>query len=103
MNLFDTVLRHDESLFKNTIALDYDFQPKLVPFREPAQEMIAQAIAPLLHQRSGRHILLHGKPGLGKTVCAIHVLRELEEKTSDVYAVYINCWKKDTPFKIACA
>jgi len=31
MGLFDEVLKGDETLFKNEIALDYDFLPKILP------------------------------------------------------------------------
>lgn len=41
-----------------------------------------------------------GAPGIGKTVAVRHVFKELEEKTSDVIPIYVNCWKKDTSYKI---
>jgi len=101
--LFEHLLRADESLFLNPIALDYDFQPKLLLFREEKQHQIARAIAPLLQERNGTNILLVGKPGVGKTVCAKHVLKELEEEYSDkIQQLYLNCWKLDSTFKIAC-
>lgn len=100
--LFEHLLRADESLFINPIALDYDFQPKLILFREEKQHQIARCIAPLLQERNGTNILLIGRPGVGKTVCAKHVLKELEEEHSEqVQQLYINCWKLDSAFKIA--
>ena len=39
-------------------------------------------------------------PGIGKTVACKHVLKELEEKTEDIATIYINCWKKNTSYKI---
>ena len=102
-NLFKNVkdiLSHQESLFINPTALDFDYQPKLVPYRENQQRYIAGCINPLLLKRNGKNILVYGSPGVGKTVSAKHILKELEEQTDDVKIIYINCWKKDTSHKI---
>ena len=100
MGLFKDMLGSGESLFLNEIALDYTFLPKLLPFRESEQQYIAQCISPLLQGRSGKNLLVHGAPGIGKTAAAKHVLKELEEEYDDVECVYINCWNKNTTFKI---
>lgn len=98
--LFDRVLSSDESLFLNPQFLDYDYQPKLVPFRESQQHHIATCIKPLLQRRTGRNIIIHGKPGVGKTVCLKHVLQELKDDYgNEVHTLFVNCWKKDTSFK----
>jgi len=57
MGLFNNMLSNDESLFINSIALDLDFQPKLVPYRENHQGYIAQCIKPLLQQRNGKNLI----------------------------------------------
>jgi cell division control protein 6 len=101
MGLFDETLKGEESLFLNPIVLDYDYQPKLVPFRENNQQHIASCIKPLFQERNGKNIFIFGKPGVGKTVSTRHVLNELSEKTEDIIPVYVNCWKKDTAYKIA--
>lgn len=101
MGLFDETLHGDETLFRNPVALDFDFMPKLVPYRENEQFHMAGCIRPLFSQRSGRNLLIHGPPGVGKTVACRHVLRELEEKAEDIYAVYLNCWQRNTTHKVA--
>ncbi len=99
--LFDKILKSEESLFLNPQFLDYDYQPKLVPFREEQQQYIATCIKPLLQRRNGKNLIILGKPGVGKTVCLKHVLNELKEDYShEVHCLYVNCWKKDTSFKI---
>lgn len=99
--LFNNILKSEESLFLNSQLLDTDYQPKLIPFRENQQHHIATCIKPLLQRRTGKNILIFGNPGVGKTVCLKHVLNELKEEYSDeVCCIYINCWKKDTPFKV---
>jgi cell division control protein 6 len=105
MGLFDDVLRSDQTLIKNEAALDYEFLPKILPFREKEQKMLAACIAPLFQSRTGRNAIIHGSPGIGKTAATKSVLRELEEKTenieADIDVVFVNCWKTNTSHKIA--
>ncbi len=103
MALFKDMLNSGESLFVNEIALDYDFIPKVVPYRETQQRYLAACIKPLLNQRNGRNVIMLGPPGVGKTVACKHVLQELEETTDDVILVYINCWQKNTTYKVVIA
>ncbi len=100
MGLFDTALKEGESLFKNEDALDYEFVPKELPFRENQQHTLANCIKPLLQGRNGRNVFVYGAPGIGKTAATRWVLKELEESTDDVHTLYINCWQKNTTFKI---
>ncbi|MFH1849030.1 MAG: AAA family ATPase [archaeon] len=103
MSLFKDMLGSGESLFKNSVALDYDYIPKLIPYRENEQFRVASCIKPLLQRRNGRNIIVSGKPGVGKTVAIRHVLEELEEQTDDIIPIYINCWQKNTTYKIVIA
>ncbi|MBS3111955.1 AAA family ATPase [Candidatus Woesearchaeota archaeon] len=101
MGLFSDILKSDETLFKNPVALEFSFQPKLIKYREEKQHYIASCIKPLLQERDGRNLIITGKPGVGKTVCLKHVLGELEEEYSEeIFCIYVNCWKKDSPFKM---
>lgn len=100
--LFQNMLKAEESLFIDAIALDFDYLPKFLPHRENQQKYLAECIAPLLQNRSGKNLLITGKSGIGKTAAVKWVLRELEEKfdEKEIKPIYINCWKKDTTFKI---
>jgi cell division control protein 6 len=100
MGVFDNILHSDETLFKNVEALDFEFIPKVVPYREEHQRRIADAIQPLFQERNGKNLILHGLPGVGKTVACRHVLKELEEKSEEIIPIYVNCWKKNTSYKI---
>lgn len=100
MGVFDDVLEEGKSLIKNDNALDYEFLPKNIPFRENEQEHIATCVKPLFNGRSGRNLLIYGAPGIGKTAAARHVLKELEGKTDKIYPIYINCWQHNTTYKI---
>lgn len=100
MGFFDKELREGESLFKNEDALDYAFVPPVVPFRENQQHALAACIKPLIQGRNGRNVFVYGAPGIGKTSATKWVLKELEENTDDIHTLYINCWQKNTTFKI---
>ncbi len=100
MSLFTEMLRSGETLFRDTIVLDYDFQPKVMKFRETEQQRFALAIKPLLAGHTGRNLFVYGAPGIGKTSACRNVIRELEEETDEIVPIYINCWKENTTFKI---
>jgi archaeal cell division control protein 6 len=100
MGLFDNMLKGNESLFKNPDALEYEFMPKMFLYREQEQRKIASVIAPLFQEKTGRNAFIFGPPGIGKTLAMRKVIDELEEKTDDIVPLYINCWNKNTTFKI---
>jgi archaeal cell division control protein 6 len=100
MSLFKDVLDQSKTLFKDEKALDYEFLPAILPYRENEQQYLATCIKPLFNDRSGRNLLIHGPPGTGKTAAARFVLRELEERTDRVRTVFVNCWKHNTTFKV---
>jgi len=100
MSLFHTNASQARPIFKNEDALDFEFLPKSIPYREGQQKAIAAAIQPMLQGHNGRNVLIHGQPGIGKTAAIRWVLKDLEEMSDDVYPIYINCWQKNTTFQI---
>lgn len=100
MGLFDNILNSEQSLLKDAESLNYDYIPKLIPYRENEQQYLATCIKPLFSNRSGRNLMIYGAPGIGKSVATKHVLNELQEKTDDIDVIYINCWQHNTSFKI---
>ncbi len=100
MSLFKDMLGSGESLFRNELALDYSFVPKMIPYREAEQHQVAGCIKPLFQERNGRNLFIFGQPGVGKTVACRHVLNELEEQTDDIVPIYINCWQHNSSFKV---
>jgi cell division control protein 6 len=101
MSLFKDMLGSEESLFTNEVALDFDFVPKQLPYREQQQHYVAECIKPLLKGHSGRNLFVYGPPGIGKTAAVKWVFRDLEDETEDVVPIYMNCWQKNTTYKIA--
>ncbi|MEK6812816.1 MAG: AAA family ATPase [Nanoarchaeota archaeon] len=102
-NLFKDMLKGDESLFLDIGVLDPDFIPPVIEGRENEQQWIASCIKPLFLHRPGRHAFITGSPGIGKTLAVRYLLQELEQETQEIFPVYINCWKKDSPHKIMLA
>jgi cell division control protein 6 len=100
MSLFKNMLNSEESLFKNELALDFSFQPKPMRYRETQQRYMANCIKPLFQNRNGKNLLIYGVPGIGKTLACKQVIEELWEETEDIVPIYINCWHKNTTFKI---
>ncbi|MEK6903383.1 MAG: AAA family ATPase [Nanoarchaeota archaeon] len=101
MGLFDSMLKEGESLFLDPLPLDIEFTPPIIEGREAEQQEISTAIKPLFSKRSGKQVLITGAPGIGKTVATKYVLSELKKETDDIIPLYVNCWKKDTPYQIA--
>ena len=100
MGVFKDMLGSQETLFKNPIALDYDFMPKTIDFRESEQRSVIAAIMPLMHARNGRNLFISGIPGIGKTLAVKAVLGEIEDETEEIVPVYVNCWNKNTSYKV---
>jgi cell division control protein 6 len=100
MSLFKNMLADNESLFVNETALDYDFLPKKLPYRESQQEYMAACIQPLLSKRNGKNLVIFGSPGIGKTAACRKVLEELEEQTDEIVPIYVNCWSHNTNYKV---
>lgn len=74
--------------------------PEYVPddllHRRAEMQEIAQAIKPLISAKQPDNLFIHGNSGTGKTTCVKHILKELDDHTSKVKAVYINCWQHST-------
>lgn len=100
MSLFKDMLQSGESLFRDTVWLSYDFQPKILYGREREQQQFAAAMKPLLQSHTGRNVFAYGAPGIGKTTACKHVLRALEDETEEILPLFVNCWKENTTFKI---
>ena len=100
MGLF-SYSNEQSSIFLNEDSLDPEWVPKLLPFRDNQQKRIASCVKPLLEKRNGINVLVYGPSGVGKTCATKWVLRELEEEFEDVHQCHINCWQKNTTYKVA--
>ncbi|MDO8556637.1 MAG: AAA family ATPase [Nanoarchaeota archaeon] len=99
-DLFKDMLGANESLFTDPLVLDPEYMPPVIEGREDEQHWIASCVKPLFSKRPGKNIFITGTPGIGKTLAVKHLLHELEMETTEIFPIYINCWKKDSAHKI---
>lgn len=99
-SVFKDILGSDQTLLKNELALDFEYLPKMIPYREEEQKRMAMCIKPLFESRNGKNMFYYGQSGIGKTAAIRHILREIEEETDEIVPIYINCWQKNTSFKV---
>ena len=101
---FKDITNKGEHLFKNEDALDPEWLPKNLPYRESQHKFIANCITPLLQGRNGRNCIISGAPGIGKTAAVKLVLKDLEENPDvnapDIAVLYVNCWQNNSTYKI---
>lgn len=94
------LLSNEQTIFSNSGALDPDFIPKILPHREGQQKQIIVNIKPMLASQNGRHTIIRGVSGVGKTAVVKRILMDLEENTDGIVSIYANCWTKNTTYKI---
>ena len=100
MTIFDDMLKDGESLFRDEMPLDFSYIPKPLKYRENEQHTIASCMKPLFENSNGRNAFVFGRAGIGKTVAVKHLLNEIEENHDEVIPLYVNCWQKNTTYKI---
>jgi cell division control protein 6 len=98
-NIFESSKRQG-NIIKNEDVLNYEYVPKILPFREGQVQEIAESIKPMLEERKGTNLFIFGAPGIGKTASIKWVLRELDEHTDEIIPLYVNCWNLKTKYFI---
>jgi len=98
-NIFESSKRQG-NIIKNEDVLNYEYVPKILPFREGQVQEIAESIKPMLDERKGTNLFIFGAPGIGKTASIKWVLRELDEHTDEIIPLYVNCWNLKTKYFI---
>jgi cell division control protein 6 len=91
------------TLFKNHKALQSDFIPDHLPFRQTQLSSIAEILAPILHGSKPSNLLIYGKTGTGKTAATRHIITKLAEtankKHIDSNFVYCNARMSGTEYR----
>lgn len=94
------------TLFKNHKALQSDFVPDHLPFRNNQLSSIAEILAPILHGSKPSNLLIYGKTGTGKTAAARHITTKLAEtaqkKQIDSNFIYCNARMSGTEYRTLC-
>ncbi|MGB9576949.1 MAG: Cdc6/Cdc18 family protein [Candidatus Micrarchaeia archaeon] len=73
-----------------------DYLPPQVLHRETQIKEMALALEPAASGRKPRSVIAYGPTGTGKTTCTRYVLKELQEFSSRVLPIYVNCWQNNT-------
>ena len=90
----------EASIFRNEGVLDPDYRPDTILHREDEMKNIASWISPLNAKRRPLNGLIHAPSGLGKTASIVYLLQKLDNETSGIGSVYINCWKIRSRYSI---
>jgi cell division control protein 6 len=93
--------REGRVLFVDRNALNPEYIPSHLPFRDAQIKAVAEVLAPVLHGSKPSNILLYGKTGTGKTAVARYVLSRLknEKGTSNLVTSYINTRLASTEYR----
>ncbi|HZX34110.1 MAG TPA: AAA family ATPase [archaeon] len=83
----------EKSVFLDERLLYPEFVPERLPHREKHIEALAYCFEPLLKGRKPFNLFIAGPTGVGKTVCAKYVLRQLEEYSDRAKSIYLNCFE----------
>ena len=96
-----------EPLFKDKKALQSNYTPKNVPYREKEIEALAGILAPALRMEKPSNVFIYGKSGTGKTLCVKHLSQNMtkisKEKNIPLTIIYLNCKLKriaDTEYRL---
>jgi orc1/cdc6 family replication initiation protein len=80
-------------------VLTADYLPNKMVHRDNERHEIARNLRPLLNDGEPLNMLIHGKPGTGKTAMAKYVVQELK-KEKFVKSPYVNCFSQKSRFEI---
>lgn len=94
------LLMDGETLFKREEVFDPNHLPETFVHREKQLKQLARSIRPVLRGSRGVNTILYGPPATGKTTAIRTVFSQLEEETSSVKPVHINCQIYSTTFSV---
>ena len=83
----------ERNVFLDERFLYPEFIPEKLPHRDNELDSLAYCFRPILQGRKPMNIFLAGPTGVGKTVCAKYVLRELEQSHDRAKSIYLNCFE----------
>ena len=94
------LLMWDETLFRDPDVFEIDYMPDQYSCREGQIMELSHLIRPAA--RGGRPLnsVLRGLPGTGKTTCTKKVFTEIEEMTTPIVPVHINCQFENTRYAV---
>lgn len=95
------------SLFKDKKALQGNYTPKNVPYRDEQINQLASILAPALRMEKPSNVFIYGKTGTGKTLVTKHVTSNIlalaQKNNLYIRIFYLNCKLKriaDTEYRL---
>ena len=98
----DSLFSYEDPIFANKELLEINHLPDQgrIVGREGEIAELANALNPALFQQSPSNILIYGKTGTGKSLCAKYVSRELVDEAAQagvsVGVAYVDCAQDNT-------
>ncbi len=96
-----------DSFFQNKVALQPNYHPEDINHRENEITKITKILAPILKGHKPSNVFMYGKTGTGKTLCAKHVIQQINtvanENNKKIITLYVNCKLKrvaDTEYRL---
>ncbi len=94
------ILLYDETLIKNDEVFDPEYTPERFGFRDSQLQQLYLHVKPCIRGRSPVNTLVLGPCGTGKTTSVKLVFEDVENSSTKVVPVYINCQFNNTPFQV---
>ena len=93
--------KEGKALFADRDALNPEYVPTHLPFRDAQTKAVAQVLAPILRGGKPSNLLLYGKTGTGKTAVARYVLSRLEREAGrrNLVVAYVNTRLENTEYR----
>ncbi len=97
---FEDHLMEEESLFKDERVFDFDYIPRDFNFRDSQLREIEYCLKPAVRGGRAMNTRITGAPATGKTTAVRLMFSKVEEVTSRVVCVHVNCQIHTSKFSV---
>ncbi len=92
-------MKSENEIIEDARVLTADYLPNKMVHREGERQEIARNLRPVLQDEPPVDMLIHGRPGTGKTAMSKYVVKQLKKQTF-VQTPYVNCFSQKSRFEI---